>query len=89
MSNAFGVFSGLAEIRAPEIHFSLRCLFLSDNISAERGFGSLCERVHLDLCAMETLKQRNECVCLTGSPTPTKHHKMGNWFFVPLLKIAA
>lgn len=38
---------------------------------------------------METLEQSKEYVCLTVSPAPTKHHKIGDWFFVVLLKIAA
>lgn len=42
---------------------------------------------------METIKQSNEHVavnvCLTGSPAPTEHHKVGDWFFVTPLKVAS
>lgn len=41
---------------------------------------------------METIKQSSEHVavkmCLTGSPAPTEHHEVGDWFFEAPWKIA-
>lgn len=43
---------------------SLRYIFLGNNISAGKQFGSLYERVHVDICTMETIKQSSGYVAV-------------------------